>query len=126
MKSTAFDKKILESEMKVINLFLFFSLFLIANVIRGEEVIVTDWEIVDGVPTAWEFLTEGIQCEVANAGMHRILSKKIVEGDWVIEAEIECSNNRSSASQSIHFSVAEDYSYGYILTLKFCSSMNLF
>ena len=75
MKSTVSDKKILEPEMKVINLSLFLFLFLIANIIRSEEVIVTDWEIVDGVPKAWEFLTEGIQCEVANVGMHRILSK---------------------------------------------------
>ena len=88
------------------------------NVARSEEVITTNWEIVDGIPTAWDFLAGEIRCEVANTGMHRILSKKTIEGDWIIEAEIECSNNRSCPSQSIHFSIAEDYSYGYILTLK--------
>ena len=84
------------------------------NVARSEEVITTNWEIVDGIPTAWDFLAGEIQCEVANTGMHRILSKKTIEGDWIIEAEIECSNNRSCPSQSIHFSIAEDYSYGHI------------
>jgi len=46
------------------------------NVARSEEVITTNWEIVDGIPTAWDFLAGEIRCEVANTGMHRILSKK--------------------------------------------------
>ena len=46
------------------------------NVARSEEVITTNWEIVDGIPTAWDFLAGEIRCKVANTGMHRILSKK--------------------------------------------------
>ena len=104
--------------IKITGVFLGILLVLMTNIIRSEETITTDWEIVDGTPTAWDFLAGEIRCEVANTGMHRILSKKTMEGDWIIETEIECSNNRSCPSQSIYFSIAEDYSYGYILTLK--------
>ena len=102
----------------MISVFLVILLSIMANIAKSDEIIATNWQVVEGPPTVWNFQNGKIQCEVANVGMHRILSKKIIEGDWVIEAEIECSNNRSCPSQSIHFSVAEDYSYGYILTLK--------
>lgn len=78
----------------------------------------TDWKVVEGTPSAWDFRAGKIRCEVTNAGRHRILSEKIIEGDWVLDAEIERSGGPSDASQSILFTVAEDLSYGYILTLK--------
>ena len=118
MHSTTPNKKIPKKDTQMISVFLVILLSIMANIAKSDEIIATNWQVVEGPPTVWNFQNGKIQCEVANVGMHRILSKKIIEGDWVIEAEIECSNNRSCPSQSIHFSVAEDYSYGYILTLK--------
>jgi len=98
-------------------LFLSIILAIITNTVRSEEPMAKDWQIVEGPPIAWDFQAEGIHCEVANDGLHRILSEQIIKGDWIIEAEIECLDDYIHSSQSIHFSIAEDYSYGYILTL---------
>lgn len=88
------------------------------SIAQGEKTVTTAWKVVEGAPSGWDFRAGKIRCEVTNAGPHRILSEKIIEGDWALDAEIERSGGPSDASQSILFTVAEDLSYGYILTLK--------
>ena len=81
-------------------LFLAVILAIITNTVRSEEPMAKDWQIVEGSPIAWDFQAEGIRCEVANDGLHRILSEQIIKGDWIIEAEIECLDNYIHSSLS--------------------------
>ncbi|MAE19982.1 hypothetical protein CMK12_13825 [Candidatus Poribacteria bacterium] len=97
------------------DIYLAIVLTIMASNVTNPESMTKDWQIIEGSSRAWNFQAEEIECEIINDGLHRILSEKIISGDWIIETEIEHINH---SSQSIHFSIAEDYSYGYILTLK--------
>ena len=97
------------------DIYLAIVLTLMASNVTNHDSMKKDWQIVEGSSSAWNFQADEIECEIVNDGLHRILSEKIISGDWIIETEIEHINY---SSQSIHFSIAEDYSYGYILTLE--------
>ncbi len=97
------------------DIYLTIVLTLMAGNVTNHDSTKKDWQIVEGSSIAWNFQAEEIECEIVNDGLHRILSEKIISGDWIIETEIEYVNY---SSQSIHFSIAEDYSHGYILTLE--------
>ena len=97
------------------DIYLTIVLTLMASNVTNHDSMKKDWQIVEGSSSAWNFQADEIECEIVNDGLHRILSEKIISDDWIIETEIEHINY---SSQSIHFSIAEDYSYGYILTLE--------
>ena len=77
------------------DIYLTIVLILMASNSTNYDSMKKDWQIVEGSSSAWNFQADEIECEIVSDGLHRILSEKIISGDWVIETEIEHINYSS-------------------------------
>ena len=75
------------------DIYLAIVLTIMASNVTNYDSMKKDWQIVEGSSRAWNFQAEEIECEIVNDGLHRILSEKIISGDWIIETEIEHINH---------------------------------
>ena len=61
MYSTTPNKKIPKKDTQMISVFLVILLSIMANIAKSDEIIATNWQVVEGPPTVWNFQNGKIQ-----------------------------------------------------------------
>ena len=85
------------------------------SIVKGENTGIAAWKAIKGNISAWELEGSKLRCKSINETPQWIISKHTVAGHWILEADINSSNN--DASQGILFTLGNNLNYGYFLSL---------